>query len=141
MSIRRIRRPLLVAALHPLVTIPGYWVATAGALAWSALLGARTRRAGRLVVAEGLPGWAFGRGGTTIGRVFLTSTRPSESVLEHEAVHERQWRRFGIAMIPLYLAAGLDPTRNRFEIEADLVKGGYASAPPVTTSTGGAAAT
>lgn len=72
-----------------------------------------------------MPGWAFGRGGTTIGAVYLTSSTLSDSVLEHEAVHRAQWRRYGLAFIPLYLMAGQDPLKNRFEIEAGLAKAGY----------------
>lgn len=89
-----------------------------------------------MLVADRMPTWAFGRGGTTVGGVLLTARTPSEAILEHERVHRRQWRRFGLALIPLYLMAGRAPRTNRFEIEADLVKGGYL--PP---SGGGASAT
>lgn len=76
-------------------------------------------------MASHLPRWAFGRGGTTIGAVFLTSDRVDANVLEHEAVHRAQWRKYGLAFIPLYVAAGQDAKKNRFEIEAGLKKGGY----------------
>jgi hypothetical protein len=46
-------------------------------------------------------------------------------VLEHEAVHKAQWRRHGFLFPVLYALAGRDPLRNRYEIEADLRKGGY----------------
>jgi hypothetical protein len=46
-------------------------------------------------------------------------------VLEHEAVHREQWRRYGLAMPLLYLAAGSEARTNRFEVEAGLEKGGY----------------
>ena len=46
-------------------------------------------------------------------------------MLAHERVHVEQWRRYGLAFIPLYLAAGREATRNRFEIEAGLERGGY----------------
>ncbi|MBO9579160.1 MAG: Fe-S oxidoreductase [Microbacteriaceae bacterium] len=98
------------------------------------------RREGGLLVADRLPAWAFGRGGTTVGGVFLTRGAARPEVLEHEAVHREQWRRFGLAMIPLYLAAGRDPHGNRFEVQADLVKGGYL-APGATSSSGTAGGT
>ena len=85
----------------------------------------RLRRAGRLVVASGLPKWAYGQGGTTVGAVYLTTDNASPSVLEHEAVHAAQWKKYGLAFIPLYLDAGRDARHNRFEIEAGLKKGGY----------------
>lgn len=109
-----------------MLTIPGYWIATGAAAVWGAALGrGRLRRRGGLLVADRMPSWAFGRGGTTIGGVFLTNRDVGEAVLEHETVHRAQWRRFGLAFVALYLAAGRDPLENRFEIEADLVKGGY----------------
>ena len=89
------------ALLHPFVARPGYWIAT------------------------GLPRWAFGRGGTTIGAVYLTRDNDDDSVLAHEAVHRAQWRKFGLAFIPLYIAAGVDARTNRFEVEAGLESGGY----------------
>jgi hypothetical protein len=84
------------------------------------------RREGGLLVASHLPPWAFGRGGTTIGAVYLTRDNISQAVLEHEAVHRAQWRKYGLAFIPLYVAAGSNALTNRFEIEAGLTKGGYA---------------
>ena len=65
------------------------------------------------------------RSRTTIGAVFLTSNNVSPSILEHEAVHRAQWKRYGLAFIPLYLDAGQNALRNRFEIQAGLKKGGY----------------
>lgn len=119
-------RWLRAVALSPVVARPGYWLATALALFWGGVLGRfHVRSEGGLVVASRLPTWAFGRGGTTIGAVYLTRDTLSPAVLEHEAVHRAQWRRYGLAFIPLYLAAGQDPFANRFEIEAGLKKGGY----------------
>ena len=113
-------------ALHPAVARTGYALATGVGLVWGGLLsGCRLRRRGGVIVASGLPRWAFGRGGTTIGAVYLTGDAVSDRVLAHEAVHRAQWRRYGLALVPLYLAAGLDPLRNRFEIEAGLEAGGY----------------
>ena len=64
-------------------------------------------------------------GGTTIGAVYLTCDNISPAILEHEAVHRAQWKRYGLAFLPLYLDAGQDAHANRFEIEAGLMKGGY----------------
>lgn len=112
--------------LHPVVALPGYALVSALALVWGAVLsGFRVSRRGGVIVCAGMPRWAFGRGGTTLGAVYLTRDALSPSVLEHEAAHRAQWRRYGLAMIPLYLAAGRDPLRNRFEIAAGLKSGGY----------------
>ncbi|MBF4636390.1 Fe-S oxidoreductase [Clavibacter michiganensis] len=83
------------------------------------------QRHGDLIVLTGLPSWVFGRGGTCVGRVYLTRDNDGLAVLEHEAVHVTQWRRYGLLMPLLYWWAGRDPLRNRFEIEAGLEKGGY----------------
>lgn len=83
------------------------------------------RRSHGLIVCTGLPQWAFGRGGTCVGAVYLTRDNVSDDVLEHEAVHKRQWQRYGMLMPALYFLAGRDPLQNRFEIEAGLEKGGY----------------
>ncbi len=119
-------RWLRAVLLSPVIARPGYWFATACGLVWGAVLGGfRVSRRGGVIVARGLPSWAFGRGGTTIGAVYLTSTNTQDRVLEHEAVHRAQWKRYGLAFIPLYLMAGQDARRNRFEVEAGLEKGGY----------------
>ncbi|MDJ0334633.1 hypothetical protein QMG83_05295 [Salinibacterium sp. G-O1] len=126
--VRRLSRLgwLRAILLHPVVARPGFWFATACAWVWGGVLGRfRMRRAGTLVVASGLPKWAYGRGGTTIGAVYLTTNNTSPRVLEHEAVHCAQWKKYGLALIPLYLDAGRDARLNRFEIEAGLAKGGY----------------
>jgi hypothetical protein len=83
------------------------------------------RREGGLIVASRMPAWAFGRGGTTVGAVYLTRNNISPAILEHEAVHRAQWRKYGLAFVPLYVAAGQDAFANRFEVEAGLRKGGY----------------
>lgn len=119
-------KPLRAIGLHPVVARPGYWFATAAGVTWGAVLGGfRVSKRGGVIVCAGLPRWAFGRGGTTIGAAYLTHDNTSESVLEHEAAHRAQWKKYGLAFIPLYLAAGRDARRNRFEIEAGLEKGGY----------------
>jgi hypothetical protein len=122
------RAPRLRAALlHPAVARPGYWVVTAAALLWGAVLSVGHIETGHgLIVTSGCPPWAFGRGGTTIGAVYLTRDNVSPLVLEHEAVHRAQWRTYGLVFIPLYLAAGSDARSNRFEVEAGLREGGYA---------------
>lgn len=127
-AVDRIARNRAVRAvgLHPVVARPGYWLATAVGVTWGALLGGfRVSRRGGVIVCEGMPRWAFGRGGTTIGAAYLTRDNTRPEVLEHEAVHRAQWRKYGLAFIPLYFAAGLDGRTNRFEIEAGLEKGGY----------------
>ncbi len=117
-----LRRALLSRGL----ALPGYWFATGCALLWGTLLLGRHRSSHGLHVIHGLPRWAFGRGGTTVGGVYLTHDNLSDRVLEHEAVHRAQWRRYGLSMPVLYLAAGRVARTNRFEVEAGLEKGGYA---------------
>lgn len=121
------RHPLLRRiALSPVVARPGYWVATAGGFVWGAAMSLGRLRARRgVIVASGCPRWSFGRGGTTIGAVYVTRDAVSDGVLDHEAVHRKQWRTYGLAFIPLYFAAGMDARTNRFEIEAGLERGGY----------------
>lgn len=104
----------------------GYWYACAVGLAWGAVLSTgRIERSHGLVVFRGMPSWTFGRGGSCVGCCYLTDDNVSEAVLEHEAVHKRQWRRYGMLFPLMYLAAGRDARRNRFEVEAGLEKGGY----------------
>src|SRR5690606_27238535 len=101
--------------------------ATAVGVVWGTLwsIGRVERRHG-LLVFRGMPRWTYRRGGICVGGCFLTGDRaPSDAVLRHEAVHKAQWLRYGFLMPVLYLLAGPDPRRNRFEIEAGLVDGGY----------------
>ena len=126
--VRRLARLgwLRVIVLSPVVARPGYWFATFSGLVWGGVLSRfRVKRMGGLFVAAPCPKWAFGRGGTTIGAVYLTTDNISDDILEHEAVHKAQWRRYGLAFIPLYVEAGQDARKNRFEVEAGLKKGGY----------------
>ncbi len=51
-----------------------------------------------LVVCSGLPRWAFRRGGTCVGSVYLTRDNDDDRVLRHERVHVAQWKRYGMAM-------------------------------------------
>ncbi|TPW71080.1 hypothetical protein FJ658_10980 [Schumannella sp. 10F1B-5-1] len=121
-------RWLRALLLAPVVALPGYAFATACGWIWGAaiLLAVEPRSRGGVVVCAGLPAWAFGRGGSTIGAIYLTRDNVDERVLRHEAVHRAQWRHYGLAFIPLYLAAGQDARTNRFEVEAGLADGGYA---------------
>lgn len=112
--------------LHPIIARPGYWFATGAGLVWGSVLSfGRIRSSGGVILAHHMPRWSFGRGGTTIGAVYLTCDTESESVLRHEAVHRAQWKKYGLAFIPLYIAAGVDARTNRFEVEAGLGAGGY----------------
>jgi hypothetical protein len=117
-----LRRVLLL----PVIARPGYWLATVVAFLWGCLLLGHWGRRGGLYSFIGLPRWAFGRGGTTIGAIYLTNDTTGESVLEHERVHTRQWKKYGLCFVPLYIAAGANARGNRFEVEAGLEKGGYA---------------
>ncbi|MFJ1714811.1 MULTISPECIES: hypothetical protein [unclassified Streptomyces] len=72
----------------------------------------------------------YGRGGTNVGGTYVTGWDDEYVVperLEHERVHTKQWDRAGLAFVPKYFMAGLDPCHNRYEIAADLGKGGYSS--------------
>ena len=107
----------------------GYLWGTAVGVIWGGLWSTgRVERVGDLLVFRGMPSWTYGRGGVCVGRCYLTGTNVSPGVLEHEAVHARQWRRYGFLMPLLYLFAGRNALRNRFEIEAGLVRGGYVDA-------------
>lgn len=105
----------------------GFWYGTLVGFVWGGLwsTGAVERR-GALWVFRGMPSWSFPRGGACVGGCFLTGDgRVDARLLAHEAVHARQWRRYGLLMPVLYLLAGRDPLRNRFEIEAGLEDGRY----------------
>lgn len=93
----------------------------------SCLPGVRFHAEGDLVIATGLPDWAFPRGGICIGRVFLTGRAPTPAVVRHEVRHVDQWRRYGLAMPLLYWISGADATRNWFEVQAGLADGGYST--------------
>jgi len=111
--------------LWPVVARPGYWVATACAWVWGRLLFGRFTKGPGIHYFSKLPTWAYGRGGTTIGAIYLTTDNVGEAILEHEAIHKAQWRKYGLAFIWLYVAAGSPALTNRFEVEAGLEKGGY----------------
>ena len=105
----------------------GYAYGTAVGWIWGGLWSTgRVEKRGELWVFRGLPSWAFKRGGICVGGCYLTGEAVvTDRVLAHEAVHARQWRRYGLLMPLLYLLAGRDPLRNRFEIEAGLEDGNY----------------
>lgn len=108
----------------------GYWWGCSVGWVWGGLLSrGRVERRGGLWIFRGMPEWAFGRGGVCVGDCFLTGARTqiSDAVLRHEAVHAQQWRHYGALLPFLYLLAGRDPLRNRFEIEAGLQDGNYVS--------------
>ena len=111
--------------LLPVIARPGYWLATFAAFLWGCLLLGHWGRRRGLYSFITLPGWAFGRGGTTVGAIYLTRDLTREGVLEHELVHTRQWKKYGLCFLPLYIAAGANALGNRFEVEAGLQRGGY----------------
>lgn len=123
-GVRRVR-PLRSFLLWPVFTRPGYWFATGCIFLYGLLLGGRFRKRNGMHYFSGMPSWSFGRGGTTIGAIYLTKDNDSDDVLTHEAEHRAQWKRYGLWFIPLYIAAGTEARTNRFEVGADLELGGY----------------
>ncbi|MFH8250846.1 Fe-S oxidoreductase [Microbacterium sp. B2969] len=124
---RRFDRVIPRFLLDSPVSRVGYWYGTTIGFLWGGLwsTGEVEQRSG-LWVFRGMPRWTFARGGVCVGGCFLTGDGVvSARLLEHEAVHARQWRRYGFLMPFLYLFAGRDPLRNRFEIEAGLEAGNY----------------
>jgi len=118
----RLRRILYA----PPIARAGYLYATAVGLTLGALFSTgRIRRVDGLFVCVGMPRWAFRRGGTCVGGVYLTDRNDAPAVLRHEAVHRRQWQEFGMMFPLLYWLAGQDPLQNHFEIEAGLEDGNY----------------
>jgi hypothetical protein len=118
-------RPLRAFLLWPVFTRPGYWFATGCVFVYGIVLGASLRKRNGLHFFAGLPKGSYGRGGTTIGAIYLTTDNLGDDVLAHEAEHKAQWKRYGLWFIPLYIAAGSDATTNRFEVGAGLELGGY----------------
>lgn len=104
----------------------GYLYATGVALLIGSTFGTgRIRRVEGLFVCTGLPRWAFRRGGTCVGGVYLTDDNDAPAVLRHEKVHRQQWKQYGMMFPLLYALAGQDPLKNHFEIEAGLEDGNY----------------
>ncbi|WP_439591443.1 Fe-S oxidoreductase [Microbacterium sp.] len=105
----------------------GYWYGSTVGWVWGSIwsTGRVTKQQG-LWVFRGMPSWTYGRGGTCVGGCFLTGDGAiTPRLLQHEAVHKRQWQRYGFLMPVLYLLAGRNPLRNRFEIAAGLEDGNY----------------
>lgn len=104
----------------------GYLYASMVGFTWGFLLSrGRVERIDGLWVFRGLPKWAFRRGGTCVGGCYLTDRNAGPRVLRHEAVHRRQWQKYGMLFPLLYALAGRNALHNRFEIEAGLEDGGY----------------
>ncbi|GAA5039358.1 Fe-S oxidoreductase [Microbacterium fluvii] len=124
---RALDRLIPAFLLDSAVSRLGYLYGTAVGFAWGGLWSTgRVERREGLWVFRGLPAWAFRRGGVCVGGCYLTGdARVTDRVLRHEAVHKRQWERYGLLMPVLYALAGRDPLRNRFEIEAGLEDGNY----------------
>ncbi len=124
---RRVDRLIPPFLLDSPVSRVGYWYGTTVGWVWGALWSrGRVERREGLWVFRGMPRWTFARGGVCVGGCFLTGdSRVSDGLLRHEAVHKRQWQRYGLLMPVLYLFAGRNPLRNRFEIEAGLEDGNY----------------
>ncbi|GAA3767648.1 hypothetical protein GCM10022240_20060 [Microbacterium kribbense] len=124
---RRWDRLIPSVLLDSRVSRAGAWYGTAVGWLWGGVWSTgRVERANGLWVFRGMPPRTFRRGGVCVGSCFLTGDdAPSERVLRHEAVHARQWQRYGLLMPLLYALAGQNPLRNRFEIEAGLADGNY----------------
>ncbi|MCW2163947.1 hypothetical protein B0I12_001073 [Microbacterium hydrothermale] len=124
---RRFDRFIPGVLLDSPVSRVGYWYGCTVGWVWGSIWSTgRIEKRHGLWVFRGLPAWAFPRGGVCVGGCFLTGDdRPTDVVLGHEAVHKRQWQRYGFLMPLLYALAGRNPLRNRFEIEAGLVEGNY----------------
>lgn len=122
-----LRRVAKAVLLWPPIALLGYWFATACVFAWGIVLLGHFHHSAqhKIFYFDHLPKWAFGRGGTTIGAIYLTHDNVSDPVLTHEAVHRTQWRHYGLPFIVLYVHAGRDALHNRFEIAAGLRDGGY----------------
>jgi len=123
----RFDRALPAVLLDSPVSRLGYGWGTAVGAVWGALWSTgRVERREGLWVFRGMPAWTFRRGGVCVGGCFLTGTTPvTDALLRHEAVHARQWRRYGFLMPLLYLLAGQNPLTNRFEVLAGLEDGNY----------------
>lgn len=124
---RKVDRGIPDFLLDSRLSRAGYWYGTTVGWIWGTLWSTgRVEKRDGLWVFRGMPRWTHARGGVCVGGCFLTGDgRITERLLAHEAVHKRQWQRYGFLMPFLYLFAGRDPLRNRFEIEAGLEDGNY----------------
>lgn len=116
------------------ISLVGYWYGCTVGWIWGLLWSTgRVERSHGLWIFRGLPKRLYPRGGVCVGGCFLTGDDPvDDRLLAHEAVHKAQWRRYGFLMPLLYLLAGRDPLRNRFEIEAGLEDGRYLPRRPLS---------
>ena len=123
----RLDRFLPAVLIDSPIRSAGSLYATGVAWLWGGLLSTgRVERRRRLWVCRGLPAWAsITLTFTAIIFVVFAQLRFDRTVLRHEAVHRRQWQKYGMLMPLLYAIAGRDPLRNRFEIEAGLEDGRY----------------
>jgi hypothetical protein len=123
----RIDRLIPGILLDSPISLLGHAYGSAVGWVWGGLWSTgRVERHAGLWVFRGMPNWTFARGGVCVGGCYLTGDAPlEERVLRHEAIHARQWRRYGMLMPLLYALAGRDPLHNRFEIEAGLADGNY----------------
>lgn len=105
----------------------GYLYGSSIGWVWGSLWSTgKIEKRGEMWVFRGMPSWTFKRGGICVGTCFLTGDgRIDDRIIRHETVHKRQWQRYGMLMPILYLLAGRNPLRNRFEIEAGLADGNY----------------
>lgn len=128
---RRADRRLPAFLLRSPVARLGYLYGTLVGWVWGSLWSTgRVEHHHGLWVFRGMPSWTFARGGVCVGGCFLTGDEElDDRVLKHEAVHKQQWLRYGILLPVLYLFAGRNPLRNRFEIEAGLEDGRYLPRP------------
>ncbi|MEO5919690.1 MAG: hypothetical protein ABIQ01_00965 [Pseudolysinimonas sp.] len=122
--------------LWPVWTRPGYWFATGAVFVYGTVLRGKFGVKNGMHYFRRMPKWSYGRGGTTIGAIYLTTDNDGDDVIAHEAEHRAQWRRYGLAFIPLYLAAGTDALTNRFEVGAGLELAGYVRKRPPRPGTG-----
>ncbi|WP_438353445.1 Fe-S oxidoreductase [Microbacterium sp. CJ88] len=124
---RRLDRFIPGILLDSPISRAGFWYGRAVGWIWGSLWSTgRVERRGGLWIFRGMPSWAYGRGGVCVGDCFLTGDgHIDDRLVAHEAVHARQWRRYGFLLPLLYLIAGRNPLRNRFEIEAGLEDGNY----------------
>jgi hypothetical protein len=135
----RIDRLIPGFLLDSSISRAGYLYGSAVGWIWGSVWSTgRVEKRGGLWLFRGMPRWAFPRGGTCAGGCFLTGDAPvGPRLLRHEAVHKQQWERYGVLMPILYLLAGRDPLRHRFEIEAGIEEGNYVPRGATRRSTSG----
>lgn len=103
-------------------------IVSAGAMFAAGMNRSRCRRIHGLMTCTGGRVPLYSRAGTTYGSVYFTNNERKNRLrkrINHEKAHSRQWRRHGFAFAALYLRAGRNPCRNRYEREAGWKSGGY----------------